>query len=121
VGTTGLATNQTEYRRRLGDQSDDQIDAWAKELMRDVAIRRGVIRVLTDVRKAARLDETGLRRVFAVGGGAPATVGFDAQGNLMVPAISLHFIVSGLRHDLPDARARLIDYLVSNFDEIVYI
>jgi hypothetical protein len=39
----------------------------------------------------------------------------------MVPAISLHCLVSGLRVDVPDARARLIDYLVANFDEIVYV
>ena len=27
VGTTGLATNDTEYRERLQEQSDAQIDA----------------------------------------------------------------------------------------------
>jgi hypothetical protein len=121
VGATGLATNQTEYRRRLAGQSDEQLDSWAKELMRDVAKRRGVIKVVMDIRKAARLDEAGFRRVFARGGGAPQTAGPDAGGNLMVPAVSLHCLVVGLRADLPDARERLIDYLVSNFDEIVYI
>jgi hypothetical protein len=121
VGATGLAANPTEYRRRLGDQTDEQLDSWSRELMRDVAIRRGVIKVVTDVRRTVRLDEAGIRRVFARGGGAPQTVGFDAQGNLMVPAISLHFLVDGIRADLADARARLIDYLVANFDEIVYV
>jgi hypothetical protein len=29
--------------------------------------------------------------------------------------------VSGLRADVADARGRLIDYLVANFDEIVYV
>ena len=42
---TGLSTTKKEYRARLAEQSDDQIDAWAAETMRDVAIRRGVIRV----------------------------------------------------------------------------
>ena len=121
MGAGGLAGNPTEYRKRLGGQSDEQLNTWAKELMRDVAIRRGVIRVVTDVQRTARLDETGLRRIFARGGGAPATVGFDAQGHLMVPAISLHSLVTGMRADLPDARMRLIDYLVANFDEIVYV
>lgn len=121
MGATGLAANATEYRKRLGEQTDEQLDSWAKELMRDVAIRRGVIKVVTDVRQTARLDEAGFRRVFARGGGAPQTVGFDAQGNLMVPAISLHCLVSGLRAVVADSRARLIDYLAANFDEIVYV
>jgi hypothetical protein len=121
VGATGLASTPTEYRKRLAEQTDEQLDSWASELMRDVAIRRGVIKVVTDVQRTAGLDEAGLRRVFARGGGAPQTVGFDAQGHLMVPAISLHCLVSGLRVDVPDARARLIDYLVANFDEIVYV
>jgi hypothetical protein len=121
VGVTGLAANPTEYRQRLGQQTDEQLDAWAKELMRDVAIRRGVITVVVDVQKTARLDEAGFRRVFARGGGAPQTVGYDAAGHLMVPAISLHFLVTGLRADVADARARIIDYLAANFGEIVYI
>ena len=121
MGATGLATNKTEYRRRLADQTDDQLDAWAKELMRDVAKRVGLVRVLEDLRSAASLDEAGLRRVFARGGGAPQTVGQDASGRLMLPTISLHCLVTGMRADLPDARRRLIDYLVANFEEIVYI
>jgi hypothetical protein len=39
----------------------------------------------------------------------------------MVPAISLHCLVTGLRADRPDASARVIDYLVASFDEIVYV
>jgi len=121
VGATGLAANPTEYRKRLGEQTDEQLDSWAKELMRDVAIRRGVVTVVTDVQRTARLDEAGFRRAFARGGGAPQTVGFDAAGHLMVPAISLHCLVTGMRVDVADARARIIDYLVASFDEIVYV
>ena len=44
VATTGLSADPKEYRARLAEQSDDQIDAWAAELMRDMAIRRGVVR-----------------------------------------------------------------------------
>lgn len=121
MGATGLASNPTEYKKRLTQQADEQLDAWAAELMRDVARRRGVVQVLADFRKAARLDEAGLQRVYARGGGAPATAGRDAQGQLMLPTIALHFLVPGLRAETPDARARLIDYLAASFHEIVYI
>ena len=43
VGATGLAANPKEYRARLEEQDDDQLDAWASELMRDIARRRGVL------------------------------------------------------------------------------
>jgi hypothetical protein len=121
MSTTGLAANPTEYRERLAGQSDQQLDAWVAELMRDVAKRRGVTKVVADIQKVARLDEKGFRRVFARGGGAPQTIGKDAEGHLMVPTISLHFLVAGLRAELQDARGRLIAYLVAGYDEIVYV
>lgn len=121
MATTGLSGDPTEYRTRLAEQSDDQIDAWAAELMRDVAIRRGVIKVVEDFRKAAGVDERGFERVFASGGGPPAVVGRDAAGRLMIPAITLHALVPGIRAQLGDGRERLIAYLVANFGEIVYV
>lgn len=121
MGATGLASNPTEYRDRLQAQTDGQLDAWTAELLRDVAKRRGVARVVADFRRTAHLDEKGFRRVFARGGGAPHTVGLDAAGHLMVPAVSLHFLVPGLRAEVGDARDRLIAYLVVGFDEIVYV
>jgi hypothetical protein len=121
VATTGLSADPTEYRARLDDQSDDQIDAWAAEMMRDVAIRRGVVRVVDDFRRASGLDERGFERVFASGGGPPAVIGRDAKGRVMVPAITLHALVPGIRAQLPDGRARLIAYLLENFDELVYV
>ena len=42
----GLSADPKEYRARLAEQTDEQIDAWAAELMRDVAIRRGVRQVV---------------------------------------------------------------------------
>jgi hypothetical protein len=120
VGATGLAANPTEYRDRLREQADDQLDAWAAELMRDVAARRGVARVVAEIQKTARLDEAAFRRVFARGGGAPQTIGRIGEA-LVVPAISLHCLVTGMRVELADARDRLIAYLVANFDEIVYV
>jgi hypothetical protein len=121
VEATGLSTTEEEYRDRLGEQSDEQIDAWAAELMRDVAIRRGVIRVVDDFRRAAGLDEHAFERVFASGGGPPAVIGRDGQGRLMVPAITLFALVPGIRAQLADGRDRLVAYLVANFEEIVYV
>jgi hypothetical protein len=121
VGATGLSSDPKEYRGRLEEQSDDQIDAWAAEMMRDVAIRRGVRQVVSDFRRAARLDEAGFERVFASGGGPPAVVGRDRDGSLMVPAISLFALVPGIRSQVSDGRDRLIEYLVANFAELVYV
>ena len=121
MGATGLSADTKEYRRRLADQEDAQIDAWVAELMRDVVIRRGIVKVVADFRKAAKLDEAGFERVFASGGGPPAVIGHDRAGQLVVPATTLHVLVPGLHAQVLDARDRLIDYLVANFEEIVYV
>ncbi len=118
---TGLSADPKEYRARLDEQTDEQIDSWAVELMRDMSIRKGVLYVLEEFRHACGLDDTGIQRVFSAGGGAPATIGRTADGRLMVPAISLRYLVPGLRAEAPDARERLIGYLVASFDELVYI
>ncbi len=121
MAETGLSDNPRMYRKRLGEQSDDQIDAWAAEMMRDVAIRRGVVQVVADFRRAARLDESSFERVFASGGGAPAVIGRDRKGRLIVPAITLFALVPGIRSQVADGRERLVDYLVANFGELVYV
>jgi hypothetical protein len=121
VADGGLSGDPKTYRSRLEEQSDEQIDAWAAEMMRDVAIRRGVVRVITDFRSAASLDETEFERVFASGGGPPAVIGRDLDGRLMVPAITLFALVPGIRSQVADGRTRLIEYLVKNFDELVYV
>lgn len=120
MSETGLSPDPQEYRRRLDGQPDAQVDAWAIELMRDVSISRGVRRVLADFRTATGLSDRELERVYAAGGGPPATVGRTDQGEMMVPAITLHCLVPGLRAQVKDARRRLIDYLVENFHELVY-
>ena len=58
-------------------------------MMRDTAIRRGVVRVVEDFRRAAGLSEQEFERVFASGDGPPATIGRDVNGRLMVPAVAL--------------------------------
>jgi hypothetical protein len=118
---TGLSATPEEYHSRLAEQPDEQIDAWAAELMRDVSIRRGVRRVLADFGAATGLDQRALEQLFARGGGPPAAVGHTEGGEMMVPAISLHFLVRGARGALADARERLIRYLTDNFHEIVYL
>jgi hypothetical protein len=120
LAATGLSADTAEYRTRLAEQSDEQIDLWAAEMMRDVAKRRGVIRVLDDLRTAGRLTETDIERAFALGSGPVAVVGRDAQGRQMIPAVALFALVPGLRA-LPGGRDRLIDYLVKNFHELVYV
>jgi hypothetical protein len=118
---TGLSATPEEYLERLSEQPDERIDAWVAELMRDMSIRRGVRRVLADFASAAGLDEPALVATYSAGGGPPAAVGRTEPGELMIPAISLHYLVTGSRARLPDARQRLIRYLVESFHEIVYL
>jgi hypothetical protein len=120
VSATGLSADPAEYRRRLQEQPDEQIDAWAIELMRDLSIRQGVLPVLAELRHATHLDDEALRRAFTAGGGPPAVIGRTADGSLMVPAISLRYLVPGIRRVSPDARELLIAYLVASFEELVY-
>lgn len=121
MGATGLSADPKEYRTRLGEQSDAQIDTWASELMRDVAKRRGIVKVVEDFMRSARLTEQEFERVFASGGGPPATLGRDASGRLLVPAVALWALVPGIRSQVADGRERLIEYLVANFHELVYV
>ena len=118
---TGLSASPREYRERLEDQPDEQINSWAGELMRDTSIRVGVREVVSELRHAFGTDDAGLRRIYTAGGGPAAAIGTTEQGEMMVPAISLYYFVSGARAVLRDARSRLIDYLVGNFEEIIYI
>jgi hypothetical protein len=118
---TGLAPDPQEYRRRLVEQSEEQIDAWAQELMRDISIRKGVADVVAGFMKATGFDEAGLERVFTAGGGPVATLGRTADGRLLLPAVQLFFLVRGTRLIAPGGRERLIDYLVSGFHELAFI
>ena len=121
MSATGLSADPAEYQRRLQEQPDTQIDAWAIELLRDLSIRQGVIKVLHEFGHATHLDEPSIERTYTSGGGAPATIGRTADGRLMLPAISLRYLVPGLRRQVPDARDRLIAFLVGAFEELVYL
>lgn len=121
MSSEGLSEDPKVYRSRLAEQSDEQLDAWMIEFMRDLSVRHGVLGVLADFRQATGLDDSGIERVFTAGGGARATIGRTADGELMVPAISLHFLVPGLRAWSGKAREQEIDFLVHGFEQVVYI
>lgn len=121
MGATGLSADPRQYRARLAEQPDEQIDRWVAELLRDVVKRRGIVKVIRDFCAATDLSENEFERVFASGGGAPATIGRDRQGNLIVPTVSLWALPAGVRSGLPEARSRLVEYLVANFEELVYV
>jgi hypothetical protein len=121
LSSAGLSADPTEYRSRLVEQTDQQLDAWTIELMRDLSIRSGVLTALERYRQATGLDDASITKAFTAGGGAPATIGRTAEGQLMVPAISLHFLVPGLRAQSDRARDQEIDFLVAGFHEVVYI
>lgn len=121
MSSEGLSEDPKVYRQRLNDQPDEQLDAWMVEFMRDMSIRRGVLPVLADFRKATGLDDRGIEKAFTAGGGAPATIGHTADGQLMVPAISLNYLVPGLRANSDTAREQIIDFLVDGFENVVYI
>ena len=70
---------------------------------------------------SANLSEADIERVFASGSGPMASLGRDAQGHQMIPAVALYALVPGIRRETPNGRDRLIDYLVENFDELVYV
>jgi hypothetical protein len=118
---TGLSATPQEYRDRLNDQPDEQIDAWVSELLRDISIYQGVLPAIAGLKKAFKTDDSSMRRIYAAGGGPAAALGKTGNGELMVPAISLYFFVPGARALVPDARGRLIDFLVANFHTIAYI
>jgi hypothetical protein len=39
----------------------------------------------------------------------------------MIPAVALFALVPGIRAEAADGRDRLIEYLVANFGELVYV
>lgn len=121
MSSAGLSADPREYRSRLDEQPDKQLDAWMIELMRDLSIRPGVLSALAAFQDTTGLDDAGVERAFTAGGGAPATIGRTSDGQLMVPAISLHFLVPGLRARSDQARAQIIDFLVAGFEHVVYI
>lgn len=109
-----------EYRAMVSAQSDDQIDTWAADLFIDFAKRMGVGTAIASFSAVAGLDQRGFQRAFMVGGGPDHVIGIDTAGALAAPIFELPKAVNGLRRIDPDARAKLIDFLVGQREVMSY-
>lgn len=113
-------TEAKPYREMVVAQSDEQVDTWAADLFMDFAKRRGVGTAIAAFNRAAGLDGRAFQRVFLVGGGPDHVVGIDTAGELAAPIFELPKAVAGLRRTDPDARAKLIEFLVDHREVMSY-
>lgn len=113
-------SDEQPYREMVSDQSDEQIDTWAGDLFKDYALRRGVGNAVAGFCGATGLDARGFQRAFLVGGGPDHVVGIDTGGQLAAPIFELPRAVAGLRKIDPQARERLVDFLVGNREVMSY-
>ena len=109
------------YREMVAAQDDRQIDTWAADLFVDFAKRLGVGTAISAFSAAAGLDAKGFQRAFMVGGGPDHVVGIDTAGSLAAPIFELPKAIAGLRRTDPDARAKLVDFLVANREVMSYV
>jgi hypothetical protein len=121
-GRGGSVTEVEEkgYRDMVAAQSDAQVDTWAADLFIDFAKRLGVGTAIEAFCRAAGLDARGFQRVFLVGGGPDHVVGIDTAGSLAAPIFELPKAIAGLRRIAPDARAKLVDFLVEQREVMSY-
>lgn len=108
------------YREMVSNQDDAQIDTWAADLIVDFAKRLGVGRAISTFSQAAAIDARGFQRAFLVGGGPDHVVGIDTAGSLAAPIFELPKAIAGLRRTDPDARSKLIDFLVGQRQVMSY-
>jgi hypothetical protein len=113
-------TDAAAYREMVNEQSDAQLDTWASDLFIDFAKRRGVGTAIAAFCRASALDSRGFQRAFLVGGGPDHVVGIDTAGELAAPIFELPRAVAGLRSIDPDARKRLIEFLVDHREVMSY-
>jgi hypothetical protein len=109
-----------EYRDMVTAQSDDQIDTWAADLFVDFAKRMGVGTAIAAFSGVTGLDARGFQRAFMVGGGPDHVIGIDTAGALAAPIFELPKAVRGLRRVDPDARAKLVEFLVRHREVMSY-
>jgi hypothetical protein len=114
-------TDEREYRGMVSSQSDAQIDTWAADLFMDFAKRLGVGRAIAAFCGATGLDAAGFERAFLVGGGPDHVVGIDTAGELAAPIFELPKAIAGLRRIDPQARDRLIEFLVGHREVMSYV
>lgn len=111
---------ETGYRTMVTEQDDAQVDTWAADLFIDFAKRIGVGAAIAAFSRAAGLDARGFQRAFLVGGGPDHVVGIDTAGSLAAPIFELPKAIAGLRRTDPDARAKLVDFLVDHREVMSY-
>jgi hypothetical protein len=109
-----------DYRKMVAAQDDAQVDVWAADLFIDFAKRLGVGTAIAAFCRAAGLDARGFQRAFLVGGGPDHVVGIDTAGSLAAPIFELPRAVAGLRRIDPDARKKLVDFLVEHREVMAY-
>jgi hypothetical protein len=109
------------YREMVEAQDDRQIDTWAADLFIDFAKRMGVGTAIGAFSQAAGLDARGFQRALLVGGGPDHVVGIDTAGSLAAPIFELPKAIAGLRRIDPDAKAKLVDFLVGNREVMSYV
>ena len=111
---------ETGYRTMVAEQDDKQVDIWAADLFIDFAKRMGVGTAIAAFCRAAGLDARGFQRAFLVGGGPDHVVGIDTAGSLAAPIFELPRAIAGLRRTDPDARTKLVDFLVDHREVMSY-
>jgi hypothetical protein len=113
--------DEKSYREMVEAQSDEQIDAWAADLFIDFAKRIGVGTAIRAFCEATGLDARGFQRAFLVGGGPDHVVGIDTAGSLAAPIFELPKAIAGLRRVDPNARDKLIEFLVGHREVMSYV
>jgi hypothetical protein len=108
------------YREMVAAQDDAQGDTWAADLFMDFAKRLGVGSAIAAFCQAAGLDARGFQRAFLVGGGPDHVVGIDTAGSLAAPIFELPRAIAGLRRIDPEARTKLVDFLVDHREVMSY-
>ena len=112
---------ETGYREMVSAQDDSQVDTWAADLFIDFAKRIGVGTAIAAFCRATGLDARGFQRAFMVGGGPDHVIGIDTAGSLAAPIFELPKAIAGLRRIDPEARAKLIDFLVEQREVMSYV
>ena len=112
---------ETGYREMVAAQDDAQIDTWAADLFIDFAKRMGVGNAIEAFCRATGLDARGFQRAFLVGGGPDHVIGIDTAGSLAAPIFELPKAIAGLRRLDPEARAKLITFLVDHREVMSYV
>ncbi|MEO5986693.1 MAG: hypothetical protein ABIW50_03320 [Candidatus Limnocylindria bacterium] len=108
------------YREMVVSQDDAQVDTWAADLFIDFAKRIGVGTAIAAFCTATGLDARGFQRAFLVGGGPDHVVGIDTAGSLAAPIFELPKAIAGLRRIDPEARQKLVGFLVEHREVMSY-